>query len=55
MFVDKSYFSFVEVGGLGIEFIKYIGLYLGLFVYVLVYIGVIFYSLNVKCCYFGIF
>lgn len=43
-----------EVGGLGLEFIKYLGLYLGLPVHVLAYIGVISHSLNAKCRYLGI-
>lgn len=51
---DKSHPSPAEVGGLGIEFIKYIGLYLGLPVHVLAYIGVISHSLNAKCRYLGI-
>lgn len=52
---DKSHPSPAEVGGLGLDFIKYLGLYLGLPVHVLAYIGVISRSLNVKCRYLGIF
>lgn len=52
---DKSHPSPAEVGGLGLECIKYLGLYLGLPVHVLAYIGVISRSLNVKCRYLGIF
>lgn len=52
---DKRHLSPAEVGGLGLEFLKYIGLYLGLPVHVLAYIGVIPRSLNVKRRYLGIF